>query len=702
MTQIIVSSSDPSQVVVSGTLQGPKGYSVLNGSGAPGSGLGDNGDFYIDTTAHSIYGPKTSGAWGAGTSLIGPTGNTGATGTAGSTWYSGSGAPSGGTGVNGDYYFRTSNDDIYLKSSGSWSVIANIKGSTGATGATGATGTAATIAAGVTTTTTAGTNANVTNSGSSSAAVFDFDIPRGVDGTNAGFKFNFASSTSMADPGTGNFRLNNATIASAIAIAIDDTSADTGNPDVSAQILTWAASTNTNKGTLTIRKISAPATFATFAVTGLTDNSGWTEVALTYVAGNGTLIAADPCVLVFSRTGDKGADGTGSGDFSGPASATDNAVVRFDGTTGKLGQNSAVTIADTSGNITGGTYNGNTIGAGATSGTNTGDQTLPTRASLALDTTDSPQFAGVNIGHASDTTVTRTSAGNIAVEGNAIYRAGGTDVPVADGGTGASTKAAGFDALSPMTTSGDVIYGGASGTGTRLAKGSDGDILTLASGLPSWAAPAASGGTPQMITTHTFAPDTRYAPNNVGTSTVAQWDYRGAKLDTGANANSATSVMCKNFGGQYLPFARTNTLSVMCAMLETPGTDSIGYVGVHENMDSAVSGSTPWIDLVGYHHYGFKSVRTSSSTTTYCTNANASSETTTSFSPTGTNPFLVGATYNQTNIKFYERGTLRATHTTNLPSASTSGTMGVALTNKNVATNATLRVGSMSLSQDIG
>jgi len=40
------------------------------------------------------------------------------------------------------------------------------------------------------------------------------------------------------------------------------------------------------------------------------------------------------------------------GDVVGPASSTDNAVARFDGTTGKLIQNSAVTIADTSGNIT--------------------------------------------------------------------------------------------------------------------------------------------------------------------------------------------------------------------------------------------------------------------------------------------------------------------------------------------------------------
>jgi len=62
-------------------------------------------------------------------------------------------------------------------------------------------------------------------------------------------------------------------------------------------------------------------------------------------------------------------------------------------------------------------------------------------------------------------------------------------LPIANGGTGAGTQSAGFDALSPMTTSGDVIYGGTAGTGTRLAKGSDGQFLKLASGLPSWSDP---------------------------------------------------------------------------------------------------------------------------------------------------------------------------------------------------------------------
>lgn len=60
------------------------------------------------------------------------------------------------------------------------------------------------------------------------------------------------------------------------------------------------------------------------------------------------------------------------------------------------------------------------------------------RTALGLATSDSPQFTALNVGHESDTTITRTGAGDIAVEGNAIYRAGGTDVPLADGGTGAS------------------------------------------------------------------------------------------------------------------------------------------------------------------------------------------------------------------------------------------------------------------------
>ena len=55
-----------------------------------------------------------------------------------------------------------------------------------------------------------------------------------------------------------------------------------------------------------------------------------------------------------------------SGDVYGPASATDNAVARFDGTTGKLIQDSVVTIADTTGNMAGvGTFSSGAITSSA-------------------------------------------------------------------------------------------------------------------------------------------------------------------------------------------------------------------------------------------------------------------------------------------------------------------------------------------------
>jgi len=40
----------------------------------------------------------------------------------------------------------------------------------------------------------------------------------------------------------------------------------------------------------------------------------------------------------------------------------------------------------------------------------------------------------------------------------------------------------------PMTAAGDIIIGGASGAPTRLARGTDGQVLTLTSGSPAWAA----------------------------------------------------------------------------------------------------------------------------------------------------------------------------------------------------------------------
>ena len=55
--------------------------------------------------------------------------------------------------------------------------------------------------------------------------------------------------------------------------------------------------------------------------------------------------------------------------------------------------------------------------------------------------------AEIELGHASDTTLARASSGEVNIEGNRIYRAGGTDVALADGGTGASLSDPGADRL---------------------------------------------------------------------------------------------------------------------------------------------------------------------------------------------------------------------------------------------------------------
>lgn len=122
-----------------------------------------------------------------------------------------------------------------------------------------------------------------------------------------GIPYLFDASTTMADPGPGNLRFNNATLASVTAIAIDDIANAVGSPDVSAWINSFDDSTNAIKGTFIVRKKAAPDTFALFNITGLTDNAGWSQLAVTYVAGGGSFSASDELDLQFARTGNDGA-----------------------------------------------------------------------------------------------------------------------------------------------------------------------------------------------------------------------------------------------------------------------------------------------------------------------------------------------------------------------------------------------------------
>lgn len=76
----------------------------------------------------------------------------------------------------------------------------------------------------------------------------------------------------------------------------------------------------------------------------------------------------------------------------------------------------------------------------------------------------------------------------------------------ADAGGALVAATPGTDYLNnPMSASGDIIYGGTDGAPTRLAKGTDGQVLTLASGLPAWAAASGGGSTTLTIDNKTTA-----------------------------------------------------------------------------------------------------------------------------------------------------------------------------------------------------
>jgi hypothetical protein len=79
------------------------------------------------------------------------------------------------------------------------------------------------------------------------------------------------------------------------------------------------------------------------------------------------------------------------------------------------------------------------------------------------------------------------------------YTVGGTDVAIADGGTGQSTSTAAFDALAPTTTRGDLVARGASSNG-RLAIGAANTVLGTDGTDPIWAKIVAANITDATIT----------------------------------------------------------------------------------------------------------------------------------------------------------------------------------------------------------
>jgi microcystin-dependent protein len=120
------------------------------------------------------------------------------------------------------------------------------------------------------------------------------------------YTYTFSSTTTMADPTTGKIRFNNATIADVTAIAIDDKTAQTGNPDIGDFITDWDESTSTIKGSLTISKSGSPANYVIFNITAVSADSGWKQITVAYVDSDGTIADTDSVSIKYVRYGDAG------------------------------------------------------------------------------------------------------------------------------------------------------------------------------------------------------------------------------------------------------------------------------------------------------------------------------------------------------------------------------------------------------------
>jgi len=191
-----------------------------------------------------------------------------------------------------------------------------------------------------------------------------------------------------------------------------------------------------------------------------------------------------------------------------------------------------VTSVDASGGTTGLSFTGGPV---TTSGTLTlgGTLVVSNGGTGATTLTGYVKGNGTSAMTASSTIPGSDVSGDIS--GNAANVTG--TVAIGNGGTGQTTASAAFNALSPITTTGDLIIGNGTNSATRLAIGTNNYVLTSNGTTASWQ-PAAGGAT-------SWASGTEAAPGWPNTTTSGTGIYSAsstADISFSVNGKRALQV----------------------------------------------------------------------------------------------------------------------------------------------------------------
>jgi hypothetical protein len=227
----------------------------------------------------------------------------------------------------------------------------------------------------------------------------------------------------------------------------------------------------------------------------------------------------------------------------------------------------------------------------------------------------------------------------------------GTAIGVAYGGTGQTTALTAFNALSPMTTVGDTLYGGTSGSATRLAAGSNTQVL-IGGSTPSWGAVAIStmvSGLGAGVATALAA-----APN--GTTGVVT--YSGQLGTPTQGILSACSGLAISTGVSGLG---TGVATILAAV--PTGSGSMVAATGPTISGATLSGTAtisnaPIITALTGFLYANASSAITASTTIPSTALNRSTNETPGGSLPGTGPFGLAHTPVNSSLEFYLNGQL--------------------------------------------